>query len=161
MSGMLPPCFLSLRNGITHSSTCHCPLIHSFRQLYFWLSARWDHYYSQFYAFWGTFLLTSSSQLILSPQWGCKLIQDRIQCIMDIITEGTPVYGPDYLVCPSWPSKMRCNSCVICGVQKPHCYSLRGSSTWSPCHWHWDSVRSGVAFRTLNLEPIIIQSDVS
>ena len=158
---------LSLKNWITHSSMCHCPLIYSFMQLYFWFSVRWDHYYSHFYAFWGIFLLTSS-QLVLSPQWACKLIQEsvwflhwiRIQCIMEILAEGTPMYGPDYLVCPSWPSEMRCNSCVVCGVQKPHCYSLRGSSTWSPCQWHWDSVRSGVAFRTLNLQPVI-QSEVS
>lgn len=139
-------------NWLTHTSTCYYPLIYSFIQLHFWLSARSDHCYSQFYVLWGTFLLISSSQLVLSPQWTCKLIRDRIHCITwEMLAEGTTMHGPDYPVCPSWSSKMGCNSCVVYGIQIPHCYSLRGPWTWSSCHRHWSSLRSAVAFWTLNL----------
>lgn len=96
-------------------------------------------------------LLISSSQLVLSSQWTCKLIQDRIHCITwEMLAEGTTMHGPDYPVCPSWSSKMGRNSCVVYGVQVPHYYSLRGPWTWSSCHRHWSSLRSAVAFWTLN-----------
>lgn len=135
-----------------HTSTCYYPLIYSFIQLHFWLSARSDHCYSQFYVLWGTFLLISSSQLVLSPQWTCKLIRDRIHCITwEMLAEGTTMHGPDYPVCPSWSSKMGRNSCVVYGIQISHCYSLRGPWTWSSCHRHWSSLRSAVVFWTLNL----------
>lgn len=53
---------------LTHRSTCNCPFIYPFMQLYFWFSTRCDHCYNTFCVLWGSFLLISSSRLVLSSQ---------------------------------------------------------------------------------------------